>query len=99
LLPTELLFTFHPYVGNAPPFVADAVKVTNVPEQSGAGALLVIETVGVTIGTAVTDLLEAEEVPQLLPASTFIVPLLLPTVTVMELVVEEPVQPTGRPQV
>ena len=99
MLPTLLLFTFHWYVGAVPPLVGDAVNVTQVPEQSKAGASLLIEMAGVTIGIAVTVLLDEEERPQLLPADTLMVPLLLPVVIVMEFEAEVPVQPGGRDQV
>jgi hypothetical protein len=69
-----------------------------LPEQSGNTASLEILMVGVTIGMAVTGLLLATELPHVLDDLTVILPLALPTVTVIEFVVEVPVQPVGMVQ-
>lgn len=98
LLPTFILFNFHWYIGFVPPFVAFAVKVTNVPEHKVVAALLLIAMVGVCITIGVTDKVLVGELPQPLLAATAILPLLLPTVRVMVLVVEVPVQPGGNVQ-
>lgn len=55
-VPTELLFFFHTYVGEAPPLVGVAVNVVDVPAHIVEPGLTLTETAGVTFGFTVMNL-------------------------------------------
>ena len=79
------------------PFTDAMEKVSRLPLQKLAVPLIVPGVAGAD--SVVTERVCAEDVPQLLPAVTETVPALAPTVAIILLVVEVPVQPFGRVQV
>ena len=72
-----------------------AVNVTLVPAHTVVDGEAATETVGVVAVVTVTGNVLGVPLPQLLIATTLIVPLVDPTVVVIELVVDVPVQPDG----
>lgn len=79
--------------------VGEAVKVTLLPLQMLPDPFDAMETEGVTPAEEVTASVVAVLLPQLLTATTEIVPEEEPAVVVMELVLDVPDHPEGSVQV
>ena len=62
LIPALIPFTFHSYAGSVPPFAGIAVKMTEVPAQTGLTLGAIVKLTGKT-GFTVTDVLVSEAHP------------------------------------
>ena len=76
----------------------EAVKVTGVPAQIVVPGLAAMLTAAEKLGLTVTKSVCGELLPQEFPALTLMDPLELPTLTVIEVVLELPDQPGGKLQ-
>lgn len=88
--------TCHSYEGLVPPFTGVAVKVSVRPEQVFAEGRTEMVTSGVLTGVTVTSIDEGLPGPHELLAVTEILPPAEPTVGIMEVEVEVPLQPFGK---